>query len=141
MKIKVTGSVLCYNLNDERYETIQSICSRAGIKIRRATDEDFMRTVGQSMGFSGAQDFDNGEALSKPDKTFSDEMMVLYHVSGTSLNTFLRKLRDLEIDVPLKAALTNTNKDWLPSRLCEELKREHEAMNAANKGDAKSDVQ
>ena len=140
MKIKVTGSVLCYNLNDERYENIQSICSHSGIKVRRATDEDLMRTVGQSMGFSGAQNTDSGETLSDADNAFSDEMMVLYNVSGTSLNTFLRKLRDLEIDIPLKAALTNTNKDWLPAKLCEELKREHEAMNSANKEDTKSDA-
>lgn len=141
MKIKVTGSVLCYNLNDERYESVQNICSRAGIKVRRATDEDLMHTVGQSMGFSGAQNIDSGEMLSDADNTFSDEMMVLYNVSGTSLNTFLRKLRDIEIEIPLKAALTNTNKEWFPAKLCEELKREHEAMNAANKEDTKSDVQ
>ncbi len=124
MKIKVTESVLCYNINDEKYERIQSICNRAGIKVRMAAAEDFSCTVGKSMGFSGAQ------GSGKP---FSDEMMVLYNISGTSLNTFLRKLRDLEIDIPLKAVLTNANKDWFPAKLCEELKREHEDI----KSDAK----
>lgn len=124
MKIKVTGSVLCYNIVGEKYEKIQKICSHAGIKVRVAEQDDYKMTVGQSMGFSGANNADTSDMESS---CFDDEMMILYNVSGTHLNTFLRKLRDDGIDIPLKAALTDTNKDWIPSRLCEELKKEHEA--------------
>lgn len=139
MKIRVTGSVLCYNFSEEKFETVYTVCKQEGIKIRRAEPCDFAKTVGQAMGFLNV-DIHSG-AKEEETKTFSDEMMVLANISGTSLNTFLKKLRELGVYIPFKATLTATNMSWLPAQLCEELKREHEMMTAGKTEDVKKDAE
>lgn len=139
MKIKVTGSVLCYNFSEEKFETVYTVCKQEGIKVRRAEPCDFAKPVGQAMGFLNVDI--RGGAKEEETKTFSDEMMVLANISGTSLNTFLKKLRELGVYIPLKATLTATNMSWLPAQLCEELKREHEIMTAGKTEDVKKDAE
>ncbi len=139
MKIKVTGSVLCYNFSEEKFETVYAVCKHEGIKIRRAESCDFAKTVGQAMGFLNAGI--HGDVKEEETKTFSDEMMVLANISGTSLNTFLKKLRELGVYIPLKATLTAANMSWLPAQLCEELKKEHEMMTAGKSEDVKKDAE
>lgn len=139
MKIRVTGSVLCYNFSEEKFGTVYTVCKQEGIKVRRAEPCDFAKTVGQAMGFLNV-DIRSG-AKEEETKTFSDEMMVLANISGTSLNTFLKKLRELGVYLPFKATLTATNMSWLPAQLCEELKREHEMMTAGKTEDVKKDAE
>ena len=139
MKIRVTGSVLCNNFSEEKFGTVYTVCEQERIKVRRAEPCDFTKPVGQAMGFLNVDIC--GGAKEEETKTFSDEMMVLANISGTSLNTFLKKLRELGVYIPFKATLTATNMSWLPSRLCEELKREHEMMTAGKTEDVKKDAE
>ena len=56
-------------------------------------------------------------------------MLLLTDFSGPQLNAFLEGFRRSHIPpVALKAVLTQTNRDWLPITLRNELLREREAI-------------
>ena len=59
---------------------------------------------------------------------FDEEMMVVYNL-GSNLDKMLKKMREKEIEVPLKAMLTGTNQTWIPKDLMLELQEEHKQMN------------
>ena len=63
------------------------------------------------------------------DTSFSEALMVLHGFSGSRIDTLLSKLRKAGVgNIPYKAVLTPTNLRWTGPELCEELKKEHEAM-------------
>lgn len=127
MKVKVTGTVLCYNIDDDKFAKLEKLCRTYGIKLRKVLDEDLQKTVGQVVGFADLPH--SSEDVANTDAEFNDEMLVLYNISGSSLDRFLRGMKSGGVDIPYKAVLTKTNCGWLPAELCRELKKEHEQMN------------
>ncbi len=123
MKVKVTGSVLCYNFENDKYSKLSAICKKYGIKIRMVEKEEFNLTVGQMMGFS------NSEPMNPDfDIEFDDEMMILYNIVGSNLDKFLKAVKEQGISVPYKAVLTAANQRWFPAELVKELAKEHEKL-------------
>ncbi len=124
MKVKTAGTVLAYNLTEEKRVALNTVCRKLGIRLKEVGKEDFDKPIGAMMGFSVgiSSEADNS------DVSFADEMLVLYNIAGTNLDKFLKALRAAEVTVTLKAVLTASNQGWLPHELCAELKKEHEQM-------------
>lgn len=121
MKVKVTGSVILYNFDEEKRDALETVCQKQGIRIKSVLPEEFNKPIGAVMGFD-IPDY------SGTDYDFKDEMMVLYNLNGSALDKFLKVLRSMEISIPLKAVLTASNHAWIPAVLATELKEEHKRM-------------
>lgn len=121
MKVKTAGTVLCYNFENEKLESLETVCRKQGVRVKVVAPADFNKPVGAMMGF-------NIPDYTGTDYEFVDEMMVVYNLTGSSLDKFLKALRTAEISVPLKAILTASNQGWIPAALAAELKKEHEQM-------------
>ena len=129
MKVRTVGTVICYNFSEEKYLLIDTVCRKLGIRIKRPTKAAFSETVGSVAGL--VYDLNPDEPLHEiPDEStsFEEEMMVMHNISGTSLDKFLKSLRASGVDVPLKAVVTDTNKNWLPKDLAKEISKEHEML-------------
>ncbi len=122
MKIRIAGTVLCYNFTDERFEKIDSISRKQGLKIKRPGKEDLKKPVGELVGLQSVE-------TDSKDVDFSDELLVLYGFPGTELDKFLKALRNNGLDIPYKAMVTETNKSWTAAELAKQIKEEHEQMN------------
>lgn len=125
--MRINGTILCFNFEDEKYAAVEKVCKKAGIRLKRAAGADFSKPVGELVGFVGLTA--EGEA-----GEFSDELMIVSVFSGGDLNKFLKIMHAEGVEVPLKATLTETNKTWTPAALCAELKKEHEQMQKNSAG-------
>ena len=121
MKVKTAGTVIVYNFEGEKLAAMEIICRKQSIRVKSVSSADFNRPVGAMIGFD-LPDYTG------TDYEFDDEMMVLYNLSGSSLDKFLKALRNADVSVPLKAVLTASNQGWIPAALAAELKEEHEQM-------------
>lgn len=121
MKTRSTGIVLCFNFTDEKYEKIENIARKQGVRIKRPERGDFEKSVGELAGFQNITPID-GQI------DFDDELMVIQGLLGGDFDKFLKTLRANEIIVPYKAMLTETNKSWTPAELAKQIKLEHEQM-------------
>ena len=122
MKVKTSGNVICFNFEKNKLLELNSICNKLGIKVREIPKDEYSKTVGELMGFQVQNDGNTRNC------DFDEEMMVVYNL-GSNLDKMLKKMREKEIEVPLKAMLTGTNQTWIPKDLMLELQEEHKQMN------------
>lgn len=124
MKIRVTGTVICFNFSDEKYHDVEYLCGKLGLRIKRPEKGEYEKPVGEFAGLLGITPED-GQI------DFDDELMLLYNFPGSELDKFLKTLRVNELEIPYKAMLTETNKSWTAAELAKQIKLEHEQMKAA----------
>lgn len=123
MKVKTAGSVLLFNLSDEKEKQVEQICRKHGAKLRPVPEEDYVYSLFSLFGFE-----EKKPLVTLEEAVFSEELMVLYNFPGTSLDKLLKALRAAGVDISLKALLTETNKGWVPGALSKELQKEQERM-------------
>ena len=58
-------------------------------------------------------------------------MLVLYQFTEAGLDALLAAMKSGGVNIPLKAAVTPTNRDWPLCQLAAELEKEHAAVQAA----------
>jgi len=115
--------LLAYNITGEKLNKIRFICMMLKVRLRPVTAEDAHLSVG---ALAGVKDGPAPEGSTEP---VSDEMLVMAHFNEQTFERFLNSLRAGGIPpIPLKAILTPTNAGWTGAALCEELKREREAV-------------
>lgn len=119
--MKFNGTALCFNFEDEKFAETEKVCRKCGIRIKRVEKSDFDKPVGELCGFVGL-------TPEEGPTEFDNELMLISVFSGGDLNKLLKALHTAGIDIPLKAALTETNKTWLAAALCKQIKLEHEQM-------------
>ena len=51
--MKINGTVLCFNFEDEKYKKIEKVCAKAKMRARKPALEDYSKPVGELVGFSG----------------------------------------------------------------------------------------
>ena len=121
----VRGSVLLYNFTDkERADKVKFIFVLMGIKIRSVRKEDYLQPVG---ALSGVADISRTDAV-YDGEGFDGEMLVICGLTDPQMDQMLAYFRREGIRIPLKAALTPTNKDWTVEQLFFELYQEHQYM-------------
>lgn len=122
MKVSVTGSVRAFNLTPEKEALLSALCRKQGLKFRMVAEVEFSQPLNVLFGFVPKSN-DASDACA-----FSEELLLLYNVKGSSLDKFLRALRQQNLSFPYKAVLTPSNATWTPTQLLSELKKEHAAM-------------
>ena len=63
----------------------------------------------------------------------TDECLIFSGINGRSLDPILKKLREKEATVKLKAMVTAHNQSWNVGELIKELRREHIYMNGGDR--------
>ncbi len=116
--------ILIYGFRDEdRLNRIREICGELGIKIIEAKETDLNEKLGYLVGLEGY------ESVNQPSSTvFDTEYMNLAFFDNESLNSFLIRLREENLVVPHKSALTDTTKDWTLGYLIDHIMEEHRFM-------------
>ena len=130
------AGALLYNVKDAaRLQKIRFALFKLGISGRTVAPEELSHPVGYLCGLEGFSAAEEPVAGS-----FSDEMLVLYGLTGAQLDALLSALRRSRVLIPLKAVVTEDNAAWSSIKLHDELFREHEAMKSVRAKDAKKSL-
>lgn len=119
--------VLCYNLSGGKAASIKLLAMKLKIRVRTVSPEEFALPLAALCGYQAT------DAIPMTGEPFADgEMLVLANFAQPTLSAFLNGFRAAKIPaVPLKAILTDTNRQWDSMALHRELALEHAAMAAA----------
>ncbi len=124
--------VLLYNLDTPKGAKIRRMCLPLRLRTRLVRPEEY------ALPLSALVEGASSEATC-PEHVFSDEMLLLAHLTGPQLNAFLEGFRRNKIPpVLLKAVLTDTNRVWDSSALHAELQRERQAIQSGGSAHAGS---
>ena len=88
------------------------------------------KSVVKYMIKSGFKGFVRSE---KEGEDIMDECLIFSGIDGRSLDPILKKLREKEATVKLKAIVTAHNQSWNVGELIKELRREHIYMNGGDR--------
>lgn len=118
--------VLLYEINGkDRERKLKLILVKLGIRMKLVKKEEYLEPLAYLAKLKESEaggEVYEGELL-------GDEMMVLVGFSSGRIDTLLSEIRKAKLDrINLKAVLTDYNKGWNSIQLCDELKKEHEAM-------------
>lgn len=127
MKAMVTKElVLLYGMEarSERGQEIVKLLNSMRVDAKFLGRDALGQTVGYLCGLSG---YDRREA--EEAGGFQEELLILRGFSGARLNQLLGLFRSSGVrKVELKAAVTDTNRDWTLAKLAAEIQKEHEYM-------------
>ena len=125
------ATVLCYNLKGTtKGRKIGLIFGFLGYRVRHVEKEEYLLPVGEVAEGRTAESI-NGEAgveTKEIEAVFQDEMLLMCPENGRMLDEALLRMRKEKVQVPLKAVLTEMNKNWTSVALHDEILREHEKM-------------
>ena len=108
-------------------QAMEAVLEELSIDGRRLSESDLSLSIGYLVGIPGCEMISAGSDYKKPDKSFA----VLHNLSDGRISEFLAAVRGREnLRVDLKAVVTEHNMKWNCIDLIEELKREHEVMQA-----------
>ena len=129
-------TVLLYNFNDkDRLMKIRQALLPLGFRLRVVDREDFYKPLGTLAGVKGMEGLtETGNPGDGLREDFEDEMAVLAGLTSSQVDAFIKALRKKGVGrIDYKAVLTPVNKDWDSVHLYHEIKKEHEAMTAADR--------
>ncbi len=129
--------MLCYNLKGtKKGRKIGMLGSFLGFRVKYVEKEEYSKTIGVLTGLkeevaeeasveetSGTDNAKNEEMTD-----FEEEMIVMLLADNQTLDKLLFQMRKEKVQVPLKAVLTEMNKNWTSVALHDEIMREHEKM-------------
>lgn len=128
------ASIIAYLPAGRAMPELLTICMLQKLRCRLAGPEDFERTVEdlllQRSGDGGESEPETGKEAGKG--AGKEPMLILCNLSGAAMNQFLSELRKRGQYVPLKASLTETNRNWKLSKLYRALCMEHQSMTGEN---------
>jgi len=114
-------TVLLYRVEETKRNTVAAVCARLDIRIRSVAPEAYGQPLEAVLGFSQP-------VLLPEEGDVAEEMLVMAGFSSSLMDSFLTGLRHSRVSLPLKAALTQTNRRWSGAALYRELCREREAF-------------
>lgn len=125
-------TLLAFRVEPEKMEVIRRLCAELGIKaveIRKAENGNAEEQAPLGL-LAGARDWMNPLLAGnrREPGPITEEMLVFAGFSDGLLDLFLKKLRQNQAAVSLKAVLTEQNAVWNAGQLQEELKQEREAF-------------
>lgn len=117
--------VLLYHLEGDtpRGERLQALLKEASIPFKEVGQHDLCQKVGFLCGLPGFE-----QSSFSPVEAFPHEAMVLCGFSDRELDKLLKLLRENDLKVARKAALTAVNQGWSLGALLTEIDREHQLM-------------
>ena len=121
-----SGTVLMYNCSGPEYSKLRQIFAMLRLRMRPVEPERYHVPLGQLAEGKG----ESGE----PTQAIGESMLVFCGLGQALLNQVLEVIRLAQLPpIPLKAVLTESNKEWDTVQLYEELKKEREAIAASEK--------
>lgn len=118
----MTGTVLAFGLGDGELSTLQSICDKTELQLRRVRQEEYGNPLGTFVGLFPKKAPAFHQAL--PGK-----MLVFAFVPDPMLDYVLAEIRKAGVaQGSYKAVLTKNNMVWTVPDLFSELQREREAL-------------
>lgn len=114
--------ILLFNIKGEKREQIEAMCEGFGISAINIAKEQYNEPLGVLAGIKGI----TKSNMPYRGKEFKMEMMVFYGVDSDTLDKFLKKYRETNIEpIDLKAVITFHNMFWSAKKLHGELLKEH----------------
>lgn len=119
-------TIYLYRIDDpETIKNIQFMAIRLNIRVKRITADMAGYKVGYITGLNGYTDMVSTEDFEVP----HEQMMLMQNFTSSRIDQLLAFFRTAGIPrIPLKAMLTEHNKDWFFYELYEELKKERDAF-------------
>lgn len=111
-----------YAETEPGYESLRAICRRYNARLHAVQPDETGETVAALLGIEPARHAAPAPVQARPAILFSG---VDRHIQG-----ILDALRAAQVEIPLKALATPTNRKWSFAALLEELEKEHKAMAA-----------
>ena len=115
--------VLVYGMGEERLARLEALLQGEQIPLKVLSDAELCQKTGLLCGLPG---YLPGEP--EPQEPFPHEALLLCGFGDRALDRLLLLLRQNDLRVARKAALTAVNRDWPLRQLLEEIDREHEMM-------------
>lgn len=122
----IPKKIIGININSQKRDIIEDIAKSENAEAVFFGSEVSEQQVGYLCGFKG---FARSE---KEGENITDECLIFSGIDGRSLDPILKKLREKEATVKLKAMVTVHNQKWKVGELIKELRREHIYMNGGN---------
>ena len=126
----IPKKIIGINISSQKRDIIEDIAKSENAEAVFFDNEIMGQQVGYLCGFKG---FVRSE---KEGEDITDECLIFSGNDGRSLDPILKKLREKEATVKLKAIVTAHNQSWNVGELIKELRREHIYMNGGD-GDEK----
>jgi hypothetical protein len=125
----IEKGVVLYYLpdNEHQLQAISDVFLELGVEGRRLSEADLNLNIGYLAGVDGCEMISAGSEYRKPDKTFA----IMHNFDDAKISEFLAAVRNKDgLRIDLKAVVTEHNMRWNCIDLVNELKREHEMMQA-----------
>ena len=123
----ITKKIIGINIGEQKRDVISKIAKSENAEAEFFGSEVSAQQVGYLCGFKG---FERSE---KVGEDIADECLIFSGIDGRSLDPILKKLREKEATVKLKAMVTVHNQKWKVGELIKELRREHIYMNGGDR--------
>lgn len=121
--MKNAGTILLYNCSDEKFFKLKQIFAMLRLRMRMVEPNRYHISLGELAQGKG----EPGEAA----EPLPDPMLVFCGLPQALLNQVLEVIRVAKLPpIPLKAVLTDVNRDWSTRQLYEELLKERDSFNA-----------
>ena len=118
------GTILLYNCSGPEFSKLRQIFAMLRLRMRPVSPEQYHLSLEEL-----AQG--KGEAGPAGEETIPEAMLVFCGLNQALLHQVLEVIRVAKLPpIPLKAVLTETNREWTSLQLYEELKKEREAIAA-----------
>ena len=124
--MKNAGTILLYNCSDEKFFKLKQIFAMLRLRMRMVEPNRYHVSLGELAQGKG----EPGEAA----EPLPDPMLVFCGLPQALLNQVLEVIRVAKLPpIPLKAVLTDVNRDWNTHQLYEELLKERDSFSAQEK--------
>lgn len=118
----IPETILSYNIG-EKAEKLEETANSLNMKHVPIPADKAGETVGFLAGYSGFSS--NGTEISA-----EGECIIFSGITSKRLDALLKAMRDRELDIPLKAVVTQHNQNKSVEWLLSELAKEHKAINS-----------
>ena len=118
------ATLLTCNLSAQKEAPLRSLASQLDLQVRSVPPWQAGHTLAQLL-------FGVTDPRIPPTPAFAGELLVIAGLPDQVTNLLLQELRRQQVDIPLKAVLTETNSAWTLLQLHGELCRERDAFAAA----------
>lgn len=121
-------TVLLFNLTDREVKLrLEQALFPFRVRLKKIAPSDYDKPLGYLAGLTSEPQSSKEHGSCD----FQEPMLIFAGIADRKLDSMLQSLRAKNVRIPYKAILTPTNCAWTPDECFREIRREHEAMQAA----------